>query len=52
MMALEALAHSELEQLKYFSHNPSLEYKGSIGCRLLSKIKTYSNQGFTIDSQL
>jgi len=37
MMTLEALAHSELEQLKYFSHNLPLEYKGSIGCRLLSK---------------
>ena len=37
MMALKALAHSELEQLKYFSYNPPLEYKGSIGYRSLSK---------------
>ena len=37
MIALKALAHSELEQLKYFSYNPPLKYKGSIGCRSLSK---------------
>jgi len=42
MIALEALAQSKLECLKNLSHNPSLEYKDSIGFKLLlRKSKKY-----------
>jgi len=33
MIALVALAHNELEWPKYFSHDSSLEYNGSITLR-------------------